>query len=147
MKDRTHVRATGPARSWRREDGQVRSLGMGWGWAVRAMRREESLYIPGGKRDMKSGTMGYYSTLIGACFGIWQRHLLFPGVEVMCASFCEPSLSWECRGVRKEGVKTGKYNLFIRKQLVLKCLILVKRICGPSTLMPNDEPGVWFPSR
>lgn len=95
---------------------------------------------------MTSGTMGYYSTLIGACFGIWQRHLLSPGVEVMCGSSCEPSPSWKYKGVKK-GVKIGNYNPLIRKQLVLTCFRLVKKMCGPCTLMPSDEPGTCFPSQ
>lgn len=92
MEDRTHSGATWSVRSWRREDGQVRSLGWGGGGQCGAMRREESPYIPGGRGEAESGTMGYYKTLIGAYFVIWQRLLLFPAVEITWASFCEPGL-------------------------------------------------------
>ena len=57
---------------------------MGWGWAVRGDEKGRITLYSWRKREVTGGTMGYYSTLIEACFGIWQRHLLAPGVEVMC---------------------------------------------------------------
>lgn len=72
------ARAFLEARGWSGQEPRV-----GCGGLRGPVRRTESLLLleKGGK--WQGGTVGYYKTLIGAYFGIWEEHSLFLGVEIM----------------------------------------------------------------
>lgn len=132
------ARAFPEARGWSGQEPRVRCGGL-WG----PVRRAEWLLLLEKEEKWQGGTVGYYTTLIGAYLGIWEEHSFFLGVEIMWASSVNQEFPKNVKIQGKKSKNEEAWQVYQKYSWFWNVSGWWRKCVDFHTPLPDNIPGTW----